>query len=624
MSAKLTLGDLLQRVAVGVHRELDATRMAMRRMDPELRTKHLRVFVSNTMKKLMQVYAICNWINSQGQFFSSLNELHRQVSMLESQLCETQDQLWWKHAQLFPMRSRPLEVIAAIDILAAGSYTHLPSVIFTCGRLPMPGTKLERQGIVKDLEVFIRAKIGLVDSLPAGVTDASISNGVLKIGRRGVYEVYVTLPHLAEDAPWLVLDSSIVAKSRESEEFVQGYDVNTLNWQLGTILMQRCKASISVIAPDADTGAEGSSSSSSSSSDQLDKMAVENDNATTSGGGTSGEPFTLTHIDQICSYIGLSAVHRLLYAQALDMSRSLWRSHLDVVFLEDLDSFELRVRAWRSQLTGKFQCELRVVQDRVHIRRVLGKKGAAMTDSGVGGRGRGRGRGRGEESGGAGLRLELFLLMHEAERDAELVRHHRIRDTSEFIDLDQEALNDGAAFAPLLQQTLFVLGRTKIAALYARFAVTKCIGSTAQDPALKSVTVDLRESSLRISRSDGGPGSITICVDARTGVFLLNATIAPQKALSKASSGSSGGKSKAEVLLLQEMNAAGVQQTLTSLLCGSDDDDDDDIAAKQAPGLSLLLSARLSTLTTGQREGMAGLISPLVNLEGYLKTVFTG
>ena len=37
-----------------MHRELDATRMAMRRMDPELRTKHLRVFVTNTMKKLMQ------------------------------------------------------------------------------------------------------------------------------------------------------------------------------------------------------------------------------------------------------------------------------------------------------------------------------------------------------------------------------------------------------------------------------------------------------------------------------------------------------------------------------------------------------------------------------------------
>jgi hypothetical protein len=619
MSTKLTLGDLLQRVAVGVHRELEATRAAMRRMDPELRTKHLRAFVSNTMKKLMQVYAICNWINTQGQFFSSLNELHRQVSVLEGQLCETQDQLWWKHAQLFPMRSRPLEVVAAMDIIAAGSYTHLPSVIFTCGRLPMPGTKLERAGIVKDLEVFIRAKIGLVDSLPVGVTDASISNGVLKMGRRGVYEVYVTLPHLAEDAPWLVLDSSIVAKSRESEEFVQGYDVNTLNWQLGTILMQRCKASISVIAPDADTGEERSS-------DQLDKMAVENESATSSGGGGAAKgkessmgPLTLTHIDQICSYVGLSAVHRLLFAQALDMSRSLWRSHLDVVFLEDLDSFELRVRAWRSQLTGKFQCELRVVQDRVHIRRVLGKKGAAMTDSGVGGRR--RGRGRGDERGGAGLRLELFLLVHEAERDAELVRHHRIRDTSEFIDPDQEALNDGAAFAPLLQQTLFVLGRTKIAALYARFAVTKCIGSTAEDPVLKTVTADLRESSLRLSRSDGGSGSITICVDARTGVFLLNATAVTPKAPSKAPSGSSG-KSKAEVLLLQEMNAAGVQQTLTSLLCGSDDDDIAN-ASMQAPGLALLLSGRLSTLTTGQREGMAGLISPLVNLEGYLKTVFS-
>jgi len=64
--ATVTLGDVLQRVAVGLHHELEQSRGALRGMDPELRTKYLRAYLTRTLKKLLQLYAICQWLDKPG------------------------------------------------------------------------------------------------------------------------------------------------------------------------------------------------------------------------------------------------------------------------------------------------------------------------------------------------------------------------------------------------------------------------------------------------------------------------------------------------------------------------------------------------------------------------------
>lgn len=222
-TAKITLGDLFQRVALTTHRELEGARAVMRGMDPELRTKYLRTFVSKTLKRLLQLFAICQWVSGPGiqQFFTSVAELYRQLSLVGATLNETQDKLFWAHSYVFAMRSRPLEVGAAMDLMAARGYPYLPQVIFSCGRVPTPGTKLDKAAVVRDCEVFIRAKLGLArggggggicaggDALPAGLDAAYVSNGTLTLQQNNVYRVTLSLLHLEETAPWVVLDSQV-------------------------------------------------------------------------------------------------------------------------------------------------------------------------------------------------------------------------------------------------------------------------------------------------------------------------------------------------------------------------------------------------------------------------------
>ena len=237
-TARITLGELFQHVALATHKELSAARGAMRGMDPELRTTYLRKFTSRTMKRLTQLYAICQWlaVPQTQQLFSSLTELYRQCGLLSGALNETQDRLFWAHSFVFAMRSRPLEVAAALDVLACGTYPALPHVIFSCGRIPTAGTRIDKHALASEADVFIRCKLGLGmtgwagagaeggggggarDALPVGAV-GRVCNGTLTLEQPGIYTATVSLLHLDEEAPWVVLDAHVLAKSAAGERF---------------------------------------------------------------------------------------------------------------------------------------------------------------------------------------------------------------------------------------------------------------------------------------------------------------------------------------------------------------------------------------------------------------------
>lgn len=635
----ITLGDLLQRVALGVHRELEDSRMTMRGMDPELRTKFLRAFISRTLKKFAQIYAICDYLKgpTARQFFSSLNELKRQISTIETQLCETQDQLYWKHAQLFPMRSRPFEVVPAMDLLATGSYPHLPSVIFSCGRFPAPGKKLDKFALVKDLDIFIRAKLALNDPLPHGVDEATVSNGTLRMRQSDVYEVYATLTQLTEDAPWIVLDSNILARSRASESFDGGYDVDTLNWELGSILVNRCKAVIPEFAPGSASISDPTAASVEQGANEV-KMAVD-------GGGEAAAvssaitpafvteakvssnvsnreaQFTLTHVHAICRYVGLSALHRLLYAQASELSRTLWRGSLDVVFYEDVDSFQLRAALWRSAHTGAFQVELRVTQDRDPVKRIISPAAAGAVGTGAGGPESSSPHVTADEA--TALRVSLYMLSNEMSRDRQLVTRHPVSDAAEAIDLSSLALSGGASFTPLLDHSIFLLALCKLKFMYARISVTACIGPGAQVPALRSLQAVLGPASLSIERTNPAASGrskkrsilMLVHIDARSGEFAVK--------VSGATGGATKAASKLQSLLLKELNAVDVHQDLSHLLADKGVPLIGGAATSQGPqqpGLAVFSKTEhFEWLQTGPRVGLAAdRVRPLDNLQAFL------
>ena len=114
------------------------------------------------------------------------------VKDVELQLSEVQDRVFFLHSYLFWMRSRRMEVELANGMMAMGTYSDLPQAIFTCGKDPVAGKRgavvgEERDGLIDELNTFIRCKVGLSDPLPSGLSHASISKGYLLMRRDNLY-----------------------------------------------------------------------------------------------------------------------------------------------------------------------------------------------------------------------------------------------------------------------------------------------------------------------------------------------------------------------------------------------------------------------------------------------------
>jgi len=72
------------------------------------------------------------------RIFDSLNDFESRMVTVENGLNRNLDEMYFMHAGIFSLRSRPLEVSAAKNILACESYDALPSSIFSCGATISP------------------------------------------------------------------------------------------------------------------------------------------------------------------------------------------------------------------------------------------------------------------------------------------------------------------------------------------------------------------------------------------------------------------------------------------------------------------------------------------------------
>jgi len=388
--ARISIGDLVQRVAVGIHSEMDQLRHSIKRIDSELRTVTMRSFVSRTLKKLAQLYAIIRWIEQPGPqaYMESLAALHTQISLMDAQLAEIQDRMFWSHSFMFCMRSRKLEVSTAVDILASETYPHLPAAIWTCGQELQAGkdfakcTVADKAALIEELNVFVRAKLALEDPVPAGISFASVQQGYLRLRQADLWEVTLSLYYLSQRAGWVVLSANLLVGHHADEAFVAGFNHEAIERDLLYILRAHAGAARDSAAEamsaageeEAAAAAATETAASASASGVVVKKNSAKMSSTSSASSASSalasrprgkqRVFTLEHVGAVCNHLALSTALRLFYVQGTDLSRGIWKGHLEAEFLDDMDVSKCSFRFWRCAFTGNYQFQARIVQAR--------------------------------------------------------------------------------------------------------------------------------------------------------------------------------------------------------------------------------------------------------------------
>jgi Mediator complex subunit MED14 len=384
-SQKLSLpfGDVIKRLAVAIHSQLQNILHNMRIQSPELRTQSLLAFISRSKRKLAQLLAITRWLDMPGvaQFFTNMSQLQLKISSRENRLNENQDALYFTHSQLFSRRIRTLDVVSAKDILARGTYPHLPASIFS-SEMPMEdvleSNDAAETALRKSLDIYLRSKLALGDAVPSDIDFSSIDKGVLKLRVTNMYELLLTLDHLDTSSPWNVLRLKLCVVSHPQESF---HSVQNLSGVENDILLvlrriaegpaQLSAAAVTDFSSSSSTSASSSSATASSSESGLiennDSLGFNANDTIGSDGYNSTIANTrnralLPRFHTICQHTAYATALRYLYVQALETSRTIWSGLCQADFQEKRFYSQFVFRFWRSRNTGYYQYELRVIQ----------------------------------------------------------------------------------------------------------------------------------------------------------------------------------------------------------------------------------------------------------------------
>ena len=219
----LPFGDVIQRTARSIHQELSTLLQNMRQQSPVMRTQKLLLFIVKCKKRLAQLLAIARWLSVPGvsQFFANMSQLKAKIWMLDNGLNELQDGLFHVHACLYSQRLRSLDVLTARDILATrGSCPLMPTSMFApaseiallatssnpSATLSTPTTTtFDEASLRTSLNLYLRAKLALIDPIPNEIDYSHIHQGVLTLRMNDLFELILTLDYLDTNAPWNVL-----------------------------------------------------------------------------------------------------------------------------------------------------------------------------------------------------------------------------------------------------------------------------------------------------------------------------------------------------------------------------------------------------------------------------------
>lgn len=283
---------------------------------PELRAEKLLNLLNKSKKRFAQLYAILLWLHEDHvqKYLQSTNDLKYDLMNQTNRLNMKQDTLYYLHNNLYGKRIKSLEINESFHILLHEKYEKLPSSITLCRNLPTPPEQDHRL-LIEQLNILIRSKLLLLEQLPVQYSSVNIMNGMLILTLDHYYEVILSLAHLRNyEAPWAVLSVRILTHNHESERLLGDYDPRDVNAKVLQILTK--------------------------------VVALEN----------CKNP--LLQIHRVCLYTAQSQSLRLLYVQALDMTRTSLIGIAEANYVELPDQIAFRCLFWKEKETEMIETSL--------------------------------------------------------------------------------------------------------------------------------------------------------------------------------------------------------------------------------------------------------------------------
>ncbi|XP_052194039.1 mediator of RNA polymerase II transcription subunit 14 [Diospyros lotus] len=164
-------------------------------------------FLVKTQQRMLRLNVLAKWCQ-QVPLIQYCQQLGSVLSNHDMCFTQSADSLFFMHERLQQARAPIYDVPSAIEVLLTGNYQRLPKCVGDVG-IQSTLTEDEQKPALKKLDILVRSKL-LEVTLPAEISEVSVSDGTVMLHVDGEFKVLVTLGYRGHLSMWRILHMELL------------------------------------------------------------------------------------------------------------------------------------------------------------------------------------------------------------------------------------------------------------------------------------------------------------------------------------------------------------------------------------------------------------------------------
>ncbi|UIZ21520.1 hypothetical protein KXD40_001176 [Peronospora effusa] len=183
-------------------------------MREEKRREPLLTHLQTSRKRFAQLLAVLKW-SVQSPLLQQCDSLLQQTERYRNNVNETNDRLFFMHADLNRAKERRYDLSTAVDVLYGGSYLRLPTIIKNV-MFPRELPEVNTDEAAMEVADIIRFRL-IGEEIPEQVSNIKLEGGFVTCQVEGEFEIVLTIQGKENDAKWRVI--SVITALTEPKAF---------------------------------------------------------------------------------------------------------------------------------------------------------------------------------------------------------------------------------------------------------------------------------------------------------------------------------------------------------------------------------------------------------------------
>ncbi|KAI9921011.1 hypothetical protein PsorP6_002469 [Peronosclerospora sorghi] len=182
-------------------------------MPEEERLEPLLKYLQSSRKHFAQLLAVLKW-SVQSPLLRQCESLLQQTETYRNNVNETNDRLFFMHADLNRAKERRYDLSTAVDVLYRGSYLRLPTIIKNA-MFPRELPEVDTEQAATEVADIIRFRL-IEAEIPEQISNIKLEGGFVTCEVEGEFEIVLTIQGKEEDAKWRVISVNTALTDRRA------------------------------------------------------------------------------------------------------------------------------------------------------------------------------------------------------------------------------------------------------------------------------------------------------------------------------------------------------------------------------------------------------------------------